>query len=159
MKLEDFLQQFEGILLDSLNEATSDTNLQQDAQDIADSIKARTRGGEGVAQPGGNPEALAPLSSGYIKQRQTFQKYGQLSAETTPDTSNLTNTGAMLDDIVAEAKDKQISILIGSEENRAKAREVSTDRPFFNASSDDIKSTVEKIQVRLIEALKRTFGK
>jgi hypothetical protein len=57
----------------------------------------RVRGeGKGVKREDGNKGDLKPLSPDYIKQR---ARDPRLHSETTPETSNLTRTGEMLDSL------------------------------------------------------------
>lgn len=72
-----------------------------------DLIVKRTRLGYGVEKDFDSKQKLAKLSSKYVKRRKMFNG---LSAYTTPNKSNLTLTGQMLDSIISVTKDKIIEI-------------------------------------------------
>lgn len=108
--INDFPDKLKQALEKALNDATSTQNLDRIAKKLAEQIKIRTRLGMGLSQAGGEPTKLKPLTDPYKKAR----KKKNLYTDTTPSKSNLTLTGAMLNDIVGTATQDTITIDMGS---------------------------------------------
>lgn len=132
--------------------------LKKIALDLADQVKKRTRSGKGSTETG-NETNLKPLAPSYVKARSKMK----LSPDTSPATSNLTQTGDMLNDITANvtASNDKINITIGfnSAKERKKAGYVSEDRPFMSltkAEEQQLVDATEKIAYE--EALKAIKG-
>jgi hypothetical protein len=150
------LNQFSKELVDALEKAkkeiTSSENLQKIGSDLAEQIKVRTRLGNGLAENGGEPDKLRPLSEPYIKER----KVTQLSQFTTAKKSNLTLTGQMLDEIVAKIANGIITITFKSQESKDKARwNTDKGRPFLSISRVQIERLTNALNKQLSEAIKK----
>lgn len=77
----------------------------------AEMIKLRSRLGFGVSTEGGNRNRFAELSKSYKEERAQDRKSGKLSSLTTPNRSNLTRTGQMLESLgVKKLKDGEVKI-------------------------------------------------
>jgi len=138
--------------------ARNDTLLREIAKYIETQIKKRTRLGKGVPSQGAAAEPLKKLSNEYKLQRRELKKQGLLSGDTTPAKTNLTKTGSMLDNIIAEVRNSSIVVDIkGTDKfrmsNRKKAELVSKERPFMNLSKAELRE-VDRIIRKFIEALR-----
>lgn len=153
------LKEFEKSFNQALNTATNNINMLRMGDFAADLIRKRTRLGYGVDQEGGNKKKLAPLSKNYVKAR----KNKRISGATSPNKSNLTLTGEMLDDIqTIKASAGSATIGFKDSKNRDKAgynTEGSKNRPprpFFNLSKQEylqLKDYVETILNKLLQKL------
>lgn len=128
---------------------------------IPDFIKSRTREGIGLNSKTGNSlKALDELSDGYKKFRRKHQS--KLSKVTSPDESNLTATGQMLNAIVAKIVDDAIKVTIQGDRNRElsgsgssmsnnQVREyVEKKRPFFELAKSE-REYLFKIALQIIK--------
>jgi hypothetical protein len=87
----------------ALEDTLTKTNMKRYAKSLADDIKKRTRLGRGVLKNFGKTHKLKPLTSNeYIEQRYDDKEAGILSQYTSPERSNLTRTGQLLDAIQSE---------------------------------------------------------
>ena len=148
--MDDFEQKLKEIADKIVKEATSNDSLQNIGNEAAYLIKKRTRLGYGVSEQYGNKVKLKPLSKKYIKQR----KNDDLSNATTPNKSNLTKTGEMLDSMNAKVKGDGVVNIGVDDNNLDKAGWVSKDRPFNNLSDAEIKQLENKIRDNLINKIK-----
>jgi hypothetical protein len=101
-------------------------------------VKTRTKAGEGVKSLNSSTKPLKPLSPKYVERRRRLSRSGKLSRETTPTTSNLTKTGAMLNDIEYTSNSKEATVFIKSDKNRKKAIRGKKDRPFMNLAKKEV---------------------
>lgn len=108
----------------------------------------RTRSGKGVKSPGSNTSKLKALSKPYIVARSKFKG---LSGETSPATSNLTLTGAMLGSIEAKVKKGELTVSVVGADNVRKAIYVSDARPFAYLSKGELTQVTKELE-RLLKA-------
>jgi hypothetical protein len=102
-------------------------------------IKARTRKGFGVSERGEKTQRLAGLKDNYKEQRKRLKQQGKLSGETSPNKSNLTKTGEMLDNFKVTPTENSVTISFNSPKLSARARYVSDKgRPFLNLSKQEL---------------------
>lgn len=150
--LKEFSRNLQEALEKAKKELTSTENLQKIGDDLAEQIKTRTRLGNGLDGDGKEPAKLRPLSSKYVKERQTMP----LSEFTTAKKSNLTQTGQMLDEIEAKASNSKISITFKSQESKDKARwNTEKGRPFLAVSRVQIERLRNDLDKKLEELLKK----
>ena len=126
----------------------------------ADDIRRRTRAGYGTDTNGGNKSRLAALTDEYKKARRRMP----LSTETSPNKSNLTQTGSMLDSLefVRVGKFEGIVVPTGSDEkgvsNADKALYVTDQgRPFMFLSKAETKRLEDTLRKRLNDIIKKIF--
>lgn len=156
MKPEDFDKELERIMRKLLKEATSTESLQELGDDAAELIKKRTRLGYGLSEHGGTKSKLKQLNPKYKKYRQKID----LSSATTPNKSNLTQTGHMLDDIGATVgSNNSVSIGFTDDFANQKAEWVSEDRPFNFLSKAEISQLRKKLQDKLYSRIKELIAK
>jgi hypothetical protein len=137
----------------ALNQVLSTENTQAIANDLADQIRVRTRLGNGLDKNEGEPTKLKPLSPNYKKAR---AKNGQLSDQTTPNKSNLTLTGEMLDNVTGFADGRgKITIYLKDQFSRDKAKWVTEGgRPFMFISRVQVQRIKNQIQAQLTKLIK-----
>jgi hypothetical protein len=99
-----------------------------------------------VKREDGNKSDLAPLSPGYIKQR---ERDARLHPETSPETSNLTRTGEMLDSLKYRIRDGKLEIYVaGGRKVLDKVTYTNEARPWVNlgrAEKTAIREFVDKL--------------
>jgi len=125
-------------------------------------IKLRTRLGSGVDASGDSKKALKRLADSTKESRKAKKKKGKLSELTTPNRSNLTETGQLLDS-VGVTKSAYGSVTVSPSGSRTdgktnqKVAEYVTDggRPFNNLSKIEIKRLSEEVKRDLREAIKK----
>ena len=118
---------------------------------IVGTIVERTRGeGKGVKIRGGNRQPLKSLAQSTIRSR----RYKKLHVSTSPETSNLTETGKMLDDLTYKTfvrKDAiHFEIYFRSRAMDIRATWVSKDRPFLELGKAELRE-ISQIAEKLIE--------
>lgn len=111
-----------------ISQSTSKGNMQALANMAADMITRRTRDGYGVSRPRGFLERLKPLAQSTVERRKRLKLHGS----TTPETSNLTETGQMLRALVGRARNGRATLIIQGTKAQRKARINSEQRPFLN---------------------------
>lgn len=138
----------------ALTELLSPDNTQPIADELAEQIRLRTRLGKSLDGDGGEPTPLKPLSEKYKKKRATYKG---LSSSTTPNKSNLTLTGEMLDDVTGFAKpDGKISIYVKDEFSKKKAGwNAEKGRPFLFLSRVQIERLRNKLQAQITQLIKK----
>lgn len=82
---------------EALDEVKKPENMKKYGEMVADMIRLRTRLGDGVPREMAEKEKLKPLADSTKEQRKRLQSKGKLSNLTTPNKSNLTRTGQLLD--------------------------------------------------------------
>lgn len=114
-----------------LKDITDKQILKQLGEFIVEMLVDRVRGqGQGVKQEDGNRTDLSPLSPGYIRQRARDRS---LHPETSPERSNLTRTGEMLDSLRYRIKDGRVEIYVaGGNKVVNKAIYTNESRPWVN---------------------------
>lgn len=128
-------------------------------EQLAQDIKKRTRAGYGSL---GDKYRLPPLSDSYKRQRRSMGRRGRLSPDTSPTTSNLTQTGAMLNSLefVRIGKHQGKVVPTGTDangmSNEEKADLVSAQgRPFLFATKGEEKRLVETLKKKLKDIIRK----
>lgn len=117
-------------------------------EDIPKQIRIRTRLGKGLE---GTLKALSPL---YIKRRESLE----LSSETTPAKSNLTQTGQMLYDIIGVRSGYRFSFFFSNDDSNNKAvwaREKG--RAFFGLLEFEKSGIQRKVSATMRDAIRDLF--
>lgn len=136
-----------------IREAASQDRVKAIGERIIEIIKTRTRG-EGKGTYG----KLKPLADSTIDARR--QK--RLHPDTTPETSNLTETGQLLDSLTAKAtSDNGLTIYFKGRRTDGKtnlevAEAVSNARPFFELSANEQKQVTKEFQRSVDDLVKRS---
>jgi len=133
-------------------------NVVEVGNEAADLIRKRTRLGYGVSEQGGKKTRLKKLDDGNPKKPYTKRRRQlELSGNTTPAKSNLTQSGAMLDDLEATKTSKgKAEIDFKTEESKDKAKwNTDKGRPFNNLSKSEYNQLKEIIQKKIEKILKK----
>jgi hypothetical protein len=128
--------------------------LQELGELVVEIIRERTRDGKGVKAPGANTTRLKPLSKKYIQWR---SKFGGLSSETSPSTSNLTLTGEMLDSLSFDVRNGRLVVNVTGASNIKKAIYVSEERPFANLSKGEQTKLLKELERLMKAAVNKTI--
>lgn len=164
-QVDDLVKKIEGKVIKKVREKSFMDNLGKMA---ADQIKQRTRLGKGVK--GESLVKLGPLSDKYKEFRR--KKKGKLSNLTTPNRSNATATGQMLDGITHKPQEGKVTITIegsrsmelsgepksNNKDVAAGYQESGRDRVFFKLSKSEragIEREVETTIRNLIKEINR----
>ena len=125
---------------------------------LAEDIRDRTRKGYGTTTNGGEKQRLAALSDEYKKQRRRMP----LHTDTSPNKSNLTQTGSMLDSLQFNKTGKNEGLVTPTGydnkgvSNRDKADYVSDQgRPFLFASKAEEKRLVNTLKKKLKDIIRK----
>lgn len=139
-------------------------NMEKYGRQAAAMIKLRTRLGSSVADDGAAKGKLKPLAESTKAARAAKKKKGKLSEFTTPNRSNLTDTGQMLDS-VGVTKSGYGTVTVSPQGSRTgpgakrneKVAEYVTDagRPFNNLSKTEIKRLSDEVKRDLRDAIKK----
>lgn len=175
-QIDDFSKKLDKVLKDAIKEIQRPSNMQKIGMSLRDDVVKRTRLGYGVEKNGANKYRFKPLSDSYVAQRRgklgfwtnangkavpidpskskSAKSYLaknriRLDSNTSPKKSNLTQTGAMLDFVGVLAGVGRFIIGFKTTKQARKASYVSKDRPFMNASKQEIKRVVKDISTRL----------
>lgn len=145
------MKTIEDLLIDLRNipeEVKKRINKEELGRSIVEMILDRVQnGGMGVKQMGDTPEFFERLKDSSIKKRTYLQRNKKLSDKTTPDTSNQTETGRMLDSLTYKSVPEGIQIYISDPDRQDVYDHQSKDRPwlfFTNEELEHIDSTYEK---------------
>lgn len=92
---------FAAALEKALEEVRKPATMKRLGDKAAGMIKLRTRLGHGVTGDGTDKQKLKPLSDSTRESKRGKLRRGELSSDTTPNRSNLTDTGQLLDSIKA----------------------------------------------------------
>lgn len=150
--LNEFSKELTEALKKAKEEITSPANLQAIGDDLAEQIRVRTRLGNGIDANYGEPSKLKPLSEKYVEQRRDMS----LSDMTTAKKSNLTQTGQMLNEIIAKVVNSQIVITFKSQFSKDKARWNSEkSRPFLSISRVQVERLTNSLDKKMSELLKK----
>lgn len=154
-------------LFDSLDKTvddiTSNATLEDIGRAIAEIIRVRTRLGYGVSRQGSKRTKLKPLSDMYKAYRR--QNRRRLSPETSPNKSNLTFTGQLLDSLTFKAGRGKLRVEPSGRRRggltNLKLAEHVTDqgRPFLNLSDNELKQITRIFDFGLNESLRRRLGR
>lgn len=155
MNLKDFPEKLKALMDAVKDKLTSKDSMQELGDEAAQLIKKRTRLGYGLDKQGGVKQKLKPLSESYKRER----KATGVASSTSPSKSNLTNTGAMLDNIGATASKGKVTIGFDDKFQEQKAEWVAEGgRPFNNLSEAELKQLRDKLEVKIKAELKAIFN-
>ena len=148
MTLKEFTRKLNNVL-DNVGSSVQMTKV---AKEAAKEIKTRTRQGDGVSQNLGNREKLKQLKASYKKRRRKLP----LSSETTPDKSNLTQKGDMLNAIEGKGSRNRAEVFIKGPKNQEKAlRQSEAGRKFMNLSKKEVDKAVNIIELDIKKDIKK----
>lgn len=138
----------------AIDEVKKPENMKKYGEMVADMIRLRTRlgGKASVAREGGEREVIKPLADSTKADRKRLQAKGKLSGLTTPNKSNLTRTGQLLD----SEKVKSVStgkVIVGptgtrddGKSNEDVAEYVSKARPYNHLSRIETKRVNDAVK-------------
>lgn len=117
-------------------------------------IRGRTKAGYGLNAIGGTQKSkLKPLRPSTVKRRRKKAALGLLANDTTPETSNLTETGKMLGDIGYKLTHNGVFLSFKNERSRKIAQHVQEQgRPFFKLT-DSEKQQLKKIVIQHLKGV------
>lgn len=136
-------------------ELLSTKTTQSVADYAADMVRVRTRLGYGV--DGGVKRGLDSLSDGYKKTRAKAKKAGTLYSETTPNRSNLTFTGQMLNSIYGIAYEAGRFLLTfkGDRNQEVAGYAVEGGRPFFSFSRAEVQQVIGQYRKLVVQLFRK----
>lgn len=150
LNVKQLLAKLETLVDDVINQELTD----KVGRKVVNTVKARTRDGYGVKSNGARKQKLKKLREPTKRIRKDLKKKGRLSGKTTPETSNLTRSGRMLDNIGYSASSREVNVAPKGKEQQ-KARDVSKDRPFMNLSKKEIKEVTKLVADEIIKGIKK----
>lgn len=152
MKLKDLSLRFKTLIPDIL-----DQGVMSEAAIIAkEMVRSHTKKGYGVDKEGAPQKRLKGLSESYKKQRRRLKRQGILSPDTTPNKSNLTNTGDMLKSLSHRSTRNTATVFLKGDKEKKKAeKQAKVGRKFMNLS----KSERQRIKKIIQEAIHKGINK
>lgn len=148
-----------------LNNAIDNTSFEEYFRPIPKIIKDRTRSGTGITEDDGSAKKLKKLADSTIKGREYLKSKGKLSSETTPKTSNLTQSGQMLDSIkLKKVSNKKYSVVFKEGRNDGernviiKNRVEKAGRVFFGLTKTERRILEKNLAKKINEVIKKIFG-
>lgn len=152
MRVKEAQIKIKTLVSDSINSALMD----KVGREIKETVQARTRKGYGVKEPKGKQERLKGLTESYKKQRKRLKAQGKLSGETTPNTSNLTKSGDMVNSIDYVVNKTTVTVSATGKKNKAKARyQADAGRVAFNLSRSEFNKITKLIENEIQNDIKR----
>lgn len=139
----------------AIEKALSNQNMSPLVNNMAKDIKKRTRLGYGVSSFNSQKYKFPPLRDRTVEKRQELFEKGKLSGLTTPNKSNLTEKGLLLDALIGKSNSKgRISFEFrenrgDGKSNKKIASEVSKKRPFLNISSSELKRFTNQFMLKI----------
>lgn len=110
-------------------------------------VQERTRQGFGVKKTDTNKVRLKKLSPSYKKRRKKLQKKGLLSDKTTPNKSNLTQKGEMIDTLKTQVSRNKAEVKVNGDKNQKKAKQqAKAGRKFMDLSKTELKKVLNIIK-------------
>lgn len=160
---EKELQDFADKVNKALNYLVEPKSLRSLGAKEAEVIKRRTRLGYGVPEDGGPKDKFANLKDSTKLSRKYKGRQGKLSDQTSPNKSNLTSTGKMIDSIVSKVEDRTTVITIeGDRKSIAAYHQAGTSRMrkrrFLGLAAEDIQQIKAFMQDRLNQIIGNLFG-
>jgi hypothetical protein len=141
------LKQLEIKIKALVKEASRKTNMAKIAEEAKDMVASRTSRGFGVERPEGKKKRLKPLSPEYKKERRRLKQKGRLSADTTPQKSNLTQSKQMLNSLDTKARDGVATVFLNNGEANEKAKYQAKDgRSFMNLSKTETQKITKTLE-------------
>lgn len=152
MNLKDLQEKLANIRRNIGNQQT----MEKVAEETAKEVKARTKRGRGVENNGGKVSKLKPLKESTKRRRRRLKAAGNLSDETTPGKSNLTQKGDMINSVEGKGRRLEADIKVTGRKNRTKAeKHTETGRAFMNLSKREISKAVNIIEEDIINDIKK----
>lgn len=152
VKLNKFPKHLQSKLESAIKQLTNPNAMKKIGDDAAASILKRTKLGYGVESPLAAQSKLKPLSDNYIKQRKTMK----LDPSASVKKSNLTQTGAMLNDMVVKSEEGKTTIEFATKKSSDKVKwNADMGRTFFNISKAQMAAIVSGLQKKLKELLNK----
>lgn len=161
------MERFRKLVDQAMNELISQQTMGPVAIELKNIIQRRTRLGSGVEQTGAQKTPLAELASSTKLSRQRKKAAGLLSDKTSPNKSNLTETGQMLNSLRGYARKKAkagtIDVQPTGDRNRTLAAIHTLGGPklpkrrFLDLAAQDIKQLTVVLQDKFSEILDRVF--
>lgn len=122
------------------------------AEDARDLIHDRTKSGKGVAEMGGSTQNLKALAPSTIARRERLA----LHSSTSPATSNLTESGEMLEELVTKTKGGEHIITFSSQRSAKVAGYADAGgRPFLALAASELKTLAAGFKKKFAELVKR----
>lgn len=163
MGYDEDMDKFRKKIDQSLAQLLSQQTLGPIAVELKNIIQRRTRLGSGVDQTGAPKTPLADLASSTKLSRQRKKTAGLLSDKTSPNKSNLTETGQMLDSLKGSSRKGEIIVEPTGDRNK-KLSAIHTlggpklpKRRFLDLAAQDIKQLTATLQDKFSEILDRVF--
>ncbi len=121
-----------------------------------DMVVNRTSKGFGVNSSNGPKVRLKGISESYKKQRRRLSKQGKLSAETSPQKSNLTKSRQMLSSVDSKASVGQAEVFLNNRKAEEKAKHQAEDgREFMNLSRTELNKITKLIEEKIIKDINK----
>lgn len=152
MDFKDLKKKVDG----ALREVLSKDTFNDIGKMTSEQIKTRTRLGKGVPESEGSFQALKPLADSTVGIRKDKKKAGKLSALTTPNKSNLTETGELLDSLKYQSTNTEVRIYIEGQQNQKKANDqVAQGRKFMNLSKTEVREIIKYLQKKIEDSFNK----
>jgi len=136
-------------LLSIIKESTDRATMKSVSKELADDIKKRTR--DGKSSTGNLPELQTPTVR--------IRKNVRLHRDTSPEKSNLTRGGALLNNIKTTAKAREGTVKMMGKQAEKTLKLEKIGFKFFNASKEESKRVVEFIQKAINKAIRKFNNK
>ncbi len=117
-------------------------------EDLKEQVVERIQDGYGVSKDGGKKAKFNKLKDSTIKSREYKKKKGKLSDNTSPEISNQTETGRMVEDMVVKTSKKGLELTLKPPKDREEVAEhnVQKGRIAYNISGEELKELNNTIQ-------------
>lgn len=134
MKISDLRIKLKTLISDTVDKSLMD----EIGREVVDIVKTRTRKGFGVKNNLGPQKPLKALSPKYKARRKLLQAQGKLSSKTTPNRSNLTKSGDMIDSTYYKTTKNTVTVSPKGAKNRKKAKyQAEAGRVAYNLSKSE----------------------
>lgn len=141
----------------------SKKEMQKIAEDLADTVRVRAQLGGSVSDTGRSKKPFKKLNPSYVAQR---RKFDGLSDKTTPNKSNITRTGQLIESLQGIGKNAGFSIVPkggrtdSNLSNEDVARYVDANgRPFLNLSDVELKKLARLLEESLADEINKCLNK
>lgn len=149
---------------DKVLKAIEDIEFDEFFEPMPDIIRSRTLDGYGITQDGGSKKNLKKLAKSTIIRREYLDRQGLLSDNTTPVTSNLTQSGQMLDSIHLEkVNSRKYRVELeddrddGESNNQIRKYNEQKGRTFFGLTKSDRRTLERNVQKKLAVLMRNLF--
>lgn len=120
---------------------------------VIDTVQKRTKDGFGVSK-NKSKQQLKPLSTKTVKTREYLRTKGKLSSETSPNKSNLVQSGDMINDLTFTVGTDSVTVELNSEDSKFKAKN-QKDREFMNLTKEEEQAITNLVAGSIVSALKK----